>query len=219
MKALRFLLVATTVSLAGPVVFAATPPARGPAIEFCDEELSLAHVETMPDGSVFNGYLRPDETSDDWHVMVALRHHPAATVGEIVQRWRAHVAQRPAPDTVLKEFQRNTPQDQRFTLALHDETDTTMELDAVRFVPDASGQGVCFYEAAIRVKDEKSPRAVEEALERQQEFAEALPKLELEPVAAPLEEPPGDHPPEPAAADKRPPTGDATGASAPRRSE
>jgi hypothetical protein len=191
MKALRFLLLA---AVASPVVVAAAELARGRAIEFCDEELSLALVETMPDGSVFNGYLRTDETPEDWHVMVALRHHPAATLEEIVRRWRAHVAQLPASGTVLKEYQHNTPQDQRFTLALHDETDSTLELDAVRFVPDATGRGVCFYEAAVRVKDEKSPRAVEEALERQQEFAEALPKLTLEPVTRLVPHTDDDHP-------------------------
>ena len=142
MKVFRLPMFALAASLVGAAALSAAEPPRGPAIEFCDEELSLAHVETMPDGSVINGYLRPDETPENWHVMVTLRHHANATVGEIVQRWRAHVAQQPASTTVLKEYQHNTPQDQRFTLALHDADDTTMELDAVRFVPDAPGSGV-----------------------------------------------------------------------------
>jgi len=187
MKVLCFLFVAAIASAVAPATLGAAEPPRGPAIEFCDEELSLAHVETLPDGSVFNVYLRPDETPDNWHLMVALRHHPDATVAGIVQRWRAHIAQLPDAGAVLREYQNNTPQDQRFTLALHDESDTSMELEAVRFVPDATGKGVCFLEAAVRVKDEKSPRAVEEALERQQEFAEALPKLTLEPVSTPVD--------------------------------
>jgi hypothetical protein len=163
----------------------AAAPSREPAIEFCDEELHLAHVEAMPDGSVLNVYLRPDETPETWHVMVALRHHPGDDVAGIVQRWRDHLTGLPPDTAVLKAFQHNTPGDQRFTLALHDETDTEMELSAVRFVPDAAGRGACFYEATVRLRNEKSPRAVEEALERQHEFAEALPKLSLAPVSPP----------------------------------
>jgi hypothetical protein len=186
MPTFRFLFIVLCTSLGTVAGLRAADAPRGPEIVFAGEKLSLAYVEVMPDGSVLNEYIPAGETPETWTVLVALRHHPEAFVDEIVLRWRTYLAGLPTDGMVLKEFQANTRTDQRFTLSLRDPADRFLELNAMRFATDASGRGVSYYQAAVRIYDLKSAAALETALKKQESFEAALPALALAPVRTPL---------------------------------
>ena len=160
-------------------IAAAEDICRNPRLTLANETLFLASVENGGD-VVLNEYLRRDETFDNWKVLFAVRYvRSAKSVDEAVARWKAYVAQVQSPGRSLHEEDGSTPSDRRFALSIRPMGDRFLENDQLRFVPGPNGQGVVYYQAAVRVnpRDESD---LMQGLLKQVALAEALNTLTLQ---------------------------------------
>lgn len=154
---------------------------KNPSVTLGDETLFLASVEAEPD-VVLNEYIRKSETVENWKVLFALRHvRSAKSVDEVVNRWKAHLAKVKSPGMSLKEDEGSTPTDRRFTLAIRPPGDAYLENNKMRFIRSPDGNGVIYYQAAIRMNPRDESDLMQGFL-KLGGLARALGSLNLKPV-------------------------------------
>lgn len=172
----------TSVSLAEDI-------SRNPSVSLGDETLFLASVEAGPD-VVLNEYIRKTETFENWKVLFAVRYvRSAKNVGEVVERWKAYIAQVRSPGKSMKEEGDSTTSDRRFILSIRPLGDAYLENNQLRFVPGPGGKGVIYYQAAVRMnpRDESD---IMQGLLKGVSFADALKALTLQAIEKmPISEP------------------------------
>jgi hypothetical protein len=169
------LLTLTSIARAGDI-------SKNPSVLLAGERLFLANVEGGNSDELLNEYIRKDETFDNWKVLFALRRvHTTNGVNEVVARWKAYLTQVNSPGLKVHEEEGSSPNDRRFMLAIRPPGDAYLETDELRFIPAPGGNGVIYYQAAVRVvrADESE---VTQGLAKQAAFAEALNSLSVTPV-------------------------------------
>ena len=154
---------------------------HNPSVTLAGETLYLANVERGP-GVVLNEYIRKNETFDTWKVLFAVRYvQSASSVDEVVQRWKAYLAQVVSPGMSVREADGSTATDRRYMLSIRPPGDAYCENDELRFIPGPGGRGVIYYQAAVRV-DPKDSNDIMKGLMKETELGAALNSLNLQPI-------------------------------------
>ena len=122
-----------------------------PSLTLADTIFELAHTESANE-TVLNEYLPQGQKLKNWKFLFAVRHvRNAKNVDEVVSRWKAFVAQVRSPGKKLSESEDSTEFDRRFNLAIRAPQDAFLESSSIRFIPDPGGNGVIYYQVAVRM--------------------------------------------------------------------
>ncbi|MCW5549812.1 MAG: hypothetical protein KIT44_12680 [Opitutaceae bacterium] len=182
---LEYLIMRITILFLTLLAAAAAAPkddiSQNPSVILGDETLYLASVEAGPD-VVLNEYIRKTETFANWKVLFAVRYvRSAKSVDEVVNRWKAYLAKVKSPGMSLREDEDSSSADRRFTLAIRPLGDAFLETNTMRFIRHPNGDGVIYYQAAVRVNPRDEGDLMQGFL-KQGRLARALASLSLQPA-------------------------------------